>query len=181
MAKVRFGYHVLTLSFFGALALIGFLMVPAATVARQAGGQVNLYQDVMSHKGLITKDAPPTVYSDSMCKLIDACSADGSAPKAGFLPPATIDGHKVGRAVYLVKTSNPKEPEAVVFEHQTPTTFYFFRLAPDGSIMHTAYGETGQQWVPMANSLGQPVLDKDKAEWHAAFLKAAAAPAKSGQ
>jgi hypothetical protein len=120
-------------------------------------------------------------YSDSMCKQIDACSADGTPPKFGALPAATIDGRKVGRAVYIVKTNNPKEPETVVYEHQTPTTFYFFRLAPDGSIVHVAYGELGQQWVPMANALGKPVLDKDAADWHAAYAKAAAGSAKPAQ
>ena len=150
--------------------------------SRAAFGQaVNLYQDAMSHKSMISKAAPPSTYSDSMCKQIDACSADGSAPKVAYLPPATIDGHKVGRAVYIVKTSNPKEPETVVYEHQTPTTFYFFRLAPDGSVLHVAYGELGQQWVPMANALGKPVFDKDVADWHAAYTKAAAAPKPAEQ
>ena len=162
----------------------GFFLAAAAgvlcTSGAASGQAVNLYQDAMSHKSMISKDAPLTTYSDSMCKQIDACSADGSAPKVAYLPPATIDGHKVGRAVYIVKTSNPKEPETVVYEHQTPTTFYFFRLAPDGSIVHVAYGELGQQWVPMANSLGKPVLDKDAPDWHAAYAKAAGS-AKAAQ
>jgi hypothetical protein len=163
-------------SLLAALAVCACLVGSKTAVGQ--GAAVNLYQDALSHKGLITKPAPASTYSDSMCKLIDACSADGSPAKYNALPPATIDGHKVGRAVYIVKTSNPKEPETVVFEHQTPTTFYFFRLAPDGSLLHTAYGEMGQQWVPMANALGKPVLDKDIADWHAAFNKPAPAPAK---
>jgi hypothetical protein len=164
---------------------LGFLAVAAAGVLSASGsamGQaVNLYQDAMAHKSMITKPAPALTYSDSMCKQIDACSADGTPPKFGALPAATIDGRKVGRAVYIVKTNNPKEPETVVYEHQTPTTFYFFRLAPDGSIVHVAYGELGQQWVPMANALGKPVLDKDAADWHAAYAKAAAGSAKPAQ
>jgi hypothetical protein len=170
MSKVR---HTLTLSLFALLTLT--CLFASRTAVAQA---VNLYQDALDHKALITKAAPPQNYSDSMCKLIDSCSGDGSAPKYGALPPATIDGHKVGRAVYLVKTTNPKEPETVVFEHQTPTTFYFFRLAPDGTILHTAYGETGQQWVPLANALGKPIFDKDIADWHTAFNKPVPAAAK---
>jgi hypothetical protein len=96
------------------------------------------------------------------------------------LPSATIDGHRVGRAVYLVKVKDPKQPEAVVFEHQSASQVYFFRVGPDGNIMKTAFFENRSGWLLIANQLGQSVFNKDVADWHASLAKAAGG-GKSGQ
>ncbi|HTZ73388.1 MAG TPA: hypothetical protein VMB47_05680 [Candidatus Aquilonibacter sp.] len=133
----------------------------------------NLYQDVMSHKADIAwRDAPATNYPDDACNLLDACSA-GGAPKVFILPTATIGGHRTARAVYLVKISDPKQPEAVIFEHQTAGDTYFFRVAPDGSVTSVAYLATGSGWVPVApeNGLASSTFQKDAPDWHAALEK----------
>ncbi len=164
-----------------AMAAVGLLMNAASTPARQpAPAATNLYQDVMSHKASINwQDAPAQNYPDDACNYLKACSVDGSAPKVFVLPIATVSGRRTARAVYLVKISkDAKQAEAVVFEHQTADQTYFFRVAPDGSIMYTAYLEPGKAWLFIANQLGQPIFNKDAADWHAALSKAAG---KSGE
>ena len=168
----------------GAALVLGFA---GASGAKQAGSSsVNLYQDVMSHKASMSwKPAPAINYPDDACSVIDSCSSDGSAPKVFVLPSATVDGRRVGRAVYLVKIKDPKDPkqtEAVVFEHQTVSQTYFFRVGPDGTIQHTVYLESGKPWMPIPNTLGQSVYGKDISAWHDALTKpaGAAAPAARG-
>ena len=143
------------------------------TAAKQpAPPSVNLYQDVMAHKASLRwANAPAANYPDDACNYLHACSSDGSAPKVFVLPIATIGGRRTARAVYLVKVRDPKEPEAVIFEHQTADQTYFFRIGPDGSIVYSAYLEPGRSWLLIANQLGQPVFDKDASDWHAALSK----------
>ncbi len=171
MRKMRMGSGGLICVATALLFAGGFLLSRASDAAKQAApAGVNLYQDVMSHEGSLTwVTGSSDNYPDDACGYLDACSASG-APKVYVLPVATIDGHRVGRAVYLVKTKDPKGP-AVVFEHQTSGQTYFFRVAPDGSILHTAYLERGNVWLLIANSLGQPVFNKDAPDWHAALTK----------
>jgi hypothetical protein len=162
-----------------AMAALGLLGSAASAAARQpAPAGTNLYQDVMSHKASINwQDAPAQNYPDDACSYLKACSVDGSAPKVFVLPIATVSGRRTARAVYLVKISkDPKQPEAVVFEHQTADQTYFFRVSPDGSIMYSAYLEPGRSWLFIANQLGQPIFDKDAADWHTALTKAAGKP-----
>ena len=162
-----------------AMAAFGlFLSAGSPAAGQPAPAGANLYQDVMSHKAEINwQDAPAQNYPDDACNYLKACSADGSAPKVFVLPIATVSGRRTARAVYLVKISkDPKQPEAVVFEHQTAGQTYFFRLSPDGSIMYTVYLEPGKAWLFIANQLGQPIFDKDAADWHAALAKAAGKP-----
>ncbi len=164
-----------------AMAAAGIFLGSGTTAAGQpAPAGTNLYKDVMSHKADIKwQDAPAANYPDDACNYLKACSADGSAPKVFVLPIATVSGRRTARAVYLVKVSkDPKQPEAVVFEHQTAEQTYFFRVNPDGSILYTAYLEPGKSWLFIANQLGQSVFDKDAAEWHAALSKAGG---KAGQ
>ncbi|HEY6465818.1 MAG TPA: hypothetical protein VIY69_07495 [Candidatus Acidoferrales bacterium] len=135
---------------------------------------VNLYQEVIAHQASIKwVNAPPDAYPDDVCNYLHACSSDGSAPKAFILPVATLGGRRTARAVFLVKIKDPKEPEAVVFEHQTADQTYFFRVGPDGNITYTAYLEPGRSWLLIANQLGQPLFDKDAPDWHAALSKPA--------
>lgn len=162
-----------------AMAVFGFLLTSASTTASpSAPAGTNLYQDVMSHKASIKwQDAPTQNYPDDACNYLKACSADGSAPKVFVLPITTVNGRRTARAVYLVKISkDPKQPEAVVFEHQTTDQTYFIRVGPDGKIMYVTYLEPGKAWLFIANSLGQSVLDKDAPDWHTALAKAADKP-----
>ena len=162
---------------------VGLLFLGAASAGKQAAPTgVNLYQDVMSRAAAIKwAPAPADYYPDDACRYLDACPAGGSVPQHFALPVATIDGRKVARAVYLVKIKDPKNPQAIVFEHQSASQVYFFRLAPDGSILKSAYLETGGSWLLIANQLGQPIFNKDAADWHAALAKAAAPAPKSAQ
>jgi hypothetical protein len=155
-----------------ALLATCFVLSEAPAAARPAPG-VNLYQDVMSHKATINwQTSPDDNYPDDACTVIDSCSSDGSKPKVFVLPAATIDGRRVGRAVYLVKSKDPKQPETLVFEHQTASKVYFFRVGPDGNIAKTAYFERGGNWLLVANSLGQSTYDADAPAFHDALSKA---------
>jgi hypothetical protein len=164
-----------------ALAAACFMFGEASAAARPAPG-VNLYQDVMSHKATLNwQTSPDDNYPDDACNVIDTCSSDGSKPKVFVLPQATIDGRRVGRAVYLVKVKDPKQPEAVVFEHQTASKVYFFRVGPDGNIMKIAYFERGGNWVMVANSYGQSTYDADAPAFHDALTKSGPSGAKPAQ
>jgi hypothetical protein len=160
-----------------AVAALAFISnIRKAAANQPAPGGVNLYQDVMSHKSNVKwLDAPATNYPDDACNYLKACSAAG-APKVFLLPVATVDGRRAARAVYLIKVKDPKQPEAVVFEHQTADEIYFFRVGPDGAILYTAYLERGKPWLLIANQLGQSVFNKDAADWHAALSKASGKP-----
>jgi len=168
-------------SFFAIAAMVAFgvFLIAGSTAARPpAPAGTNLYQDVMSHKASINwQDAPAANYPDDACNYLKACSADGSAPKVFVLPIATVNGRRTARAVYLVKISkDPKQAEAVVFEHQTVGQTYFFRVGPDGKLMYTVYLEPGKAWLFIANQLGQPVFDKDASDWHATLSKVSDKP-----
>lgn len=156
------------------LAFAGAAFLSSGASAKSpAPASVNLYQEVMAHKaGLKWVNAPADNYPDDVCNYLHACSSDGSAPKLAVLPVAEVGGRRTARAVYLVKIKDPKEPEAVVFEHQNAEQTYFFRIAPDGSILYSAYLEPGKSWLLIANQLGQPVFDKDVPDWQAALSKA---------
>lgn len=182
MKIVKMNRGSFALAFLSAVALIlaGILLNDGTAAAKQASAaNFNLYQEVMSHKaGINWQNAPDANYPYDACNYLAACSADRSAPKVFVLPVTAINGRRTARAVYLVKIKDPKEPEAVVFEHQSASETYFFRLAPDGSISRTAYLASGKPWLLIANQLGQPIFNKDAADWHAALAKVGA---KAGQ
>jgi hypothetical protein len=162
-------------SFAAAFAVVAVAVCfsSAIAIARQAGG-VNLYQDVEAHKATIAwQTAPATNYPQDACDIISACTADGAPPKVLVIPTATVDGRKVARAVYLVKIKDAKNPEAVVFEHQTASATYFFRVNPDGSINSVAYLTRGANWLPVAtqNGLAVSTFQKDAPDWHATLAK----------
>jgi hypothetical protein len=162
-----------------ALASGCFLLVNSSAWANQAPAGVNLFQDVESHKATVNwMTAPADNYPDDACIVIDTCSSDGSKPKVFVMPMVTIDGKKVGRAVCLVKQKDPKNPEAVVFEHQTAGQTFFFRVGADGNVSKTAMLQRGSSWLLVANQLGAPVFAKDAGDWHAALAKPAAKPAQ---
>ena len=173
METLRLNKGLLSVAVAAAMIMAGVFFSGASVARGQAGG-VNLFQDVMSHKATISwQSAPATNYPQDACSVISACSSDGSAPKVLVIPTATVDGRKVARAVYLVKVKDAKNPEAVVFEHQTASATYFFKVAADGSIAAIAYLTRGANWLPVATGNGQAVatFQKDAADWHAELAK----------
>ena len=162
MKLVRF------LGFFAA-GMFSLLLVFSPASQGQAkpaasGGNVNLYQDVVSHQGAITwtTASAPTV-PDDVCKIFKSCSNGGA--KVFVMPATTIDGAKTGRALFLVPTKDAQHPD-VVLEHQTTSAAYFFLLAQDGTVNSTAYLESGKPWYHIANSLAQTKFDRDAKDWH---------------
>jgi len=129
-----------------------------------AQAKANLVKEVMDHKadaGWVTYNIPKL--PDDVCTLFAACS--GPAAKVAYLPPATIGGRKVGRALFLTQLKN--QP-AVILEHQVgQSEAYFFLLAPDGSLQKTAYLEQGKSFIIIANSLAQSKFDADMKDWDA--------------
>ena len=137
----------------------------AAAFAVQAGAAGNFAKQVMDHQSAVTwiTYKTPTI-PDDVCTLLDVC--EGPAAKVAALPPATIGGRKVGRALFL--TQNKKKQSAILLEHQVPgREVYFFLLGPDGSVQKTAYLEQGKSFIVIANSLGQSVLNGDMKDWNA--------------
>jgi hypothetical protein len=107
--------------------------------------------------------------------LFKVCE-DKGAPKMATLPRATEGGQPVGRGLFLSGTKDPKNPEAVILEHQTVSELYFFLLSPDGGLQKVAYLQTGStMWLPIASSLARPVFEKDRNEWNDWLMKLGAA------
>jgi hypothetical protein len=163
--------------FCGTLFLFSFSIV-TATVAGQAkpaspaGGPVNIYKDVLDHKAQIQwRPAPLLGIPSDVCQLFRVCE-DKGAPKLTMLPRLTEGGQPVGRGLFLTGAKDPKNPDAVVLEHQTVSELYFFLVAPDGSLQKAAYLQQGStQWLPIASSLAKPVFEKDTKDWHDWIMK----------
>jgi hypothetical protein len=134
----------------------------------------NFVKDVMDHKGTIqwiTYKTP--ALPDDVCTFLSACT--GAPAKVAALPPATIRGRKVGRALFL--TEAKKQP-AIVLVHQVPgSEYYAFLLGPDASLQKTVYLQQGQPFLVIANSLAQPIFQADMKDWQAWVAKPA--PAKA--
>lgn len=133
-------------------------------LAAQTQAAGNFVKQVLDHQAAVTwiTYKTPTL-PDEVCTLLSVCS--GPAAKVAALPPATIGGRKVGRALFLTQMKN--QP-AIVLEHQVPGhEVYFFLLAPDGSLKQTAYLEEGKSFIVIANSLAQPVFNADMKDWSA--------------
>jgi hypothetical protein len=163
--------------FCGALLLALFSLI-AATMAGQSkpsspGDQpANLFKEVLDHKGQIQwKPAPPPGIPPDVCQLFKACE-DKGAPKLTMLPRATEGGQPVGRGLFLSGTKDPKNPDAVILEHQTVSELYFFLVSPDGNLQKVAYLQQGStSWLPIAISLARPVFEKDRNDWHDWVMK----------
>ena len=112
------------------------VLVSSVHLAGQPMPSGNFVKDVMDHKGdiqWITYKTP--TLPDDVCTLLSACT--GPAAKVAALPPATIHGRKVGRALFLTEV---KKQPTIILEHQVPgSEVYFFQLGPDGSLQKTAY------------------------------------------
>ena len=82
----------------------------------------------------------------------------------------------MGRGLFLSGTKDPKNPDAVILEHQTVSDLYFFLVSPDGNLQKAAYiQQGGSMWLPIASSLARPVFEKDRNDWHDWIAKLAAA------
>ena len=137
-------------------------------VAGQPAPSGNFVKDVMDHKSeiqWITYKTP--TLPDDVCTILSACT--GPAAKVAALPPATIHGRKVGRALFLTEV---KKQPTIILEHQIPNSeAYFFQLGPDGSLQKTAYLEQGKTFLIIANSLAQPIFQADMKDWQAWVAK----------
>lgn len=133
--------------------------------------QVNVYKEVADKKDAVQwRNAPDNAIPPDVCSMFQGCNG---MMKLVALPAATEGGTKVGRGLFW--TVNPKQP--MILEHQTYGDVYFFLLSPEGALLKTAYHENGKAWVPMGNSLAQPIFNKDKDAWHAWITKFGSAPA----
>jgi hypothetical protein len=132
----------------------------------KAQAQPNVYKEIADKKEAVQwRNAPDTAIPPDVCTIFQGCNG---ATKLVALPPATEGGGKVGRGLFW-NPANAKQP--MILEHQTYGDIYFFLMSPDGTLLKTAYRETGKGWVPMGTSLGQPTFDKDKQAWHAWIIK----------
>jgi hypothetical protein len=141
-----------------------FALVFSVQFAMQAEAAGNFVKQVLDHQANVTwiTYKTPTI-PDDVCTALSVCS--GPAAKVAALPPATIGGRKVGRALFLTQLKN--QP-AILLEHQVPgREVYFFLLATDGSLQKTAYLEDGKSFIVIANSLAQPIFNADMKDWSA--------------
>src|ERR1700690_4158019 len=96
--------------------LMACILVLASSiyVAGQPAPFRNFVNDVMDHKSeiqWITYKTP--TLPDDVCTILSACT--GPAAKVAALPPATIHGRKVGRALFLTEV---KKQQTIILEHQ---------------------------------------------------------------
>jgi hypothetical protein len=164
-------------SFFLLFFSVGAAVTTGQSKPSSAASQpANLFKEVLDHKGQMEwKPAPPPGIPADVCVMFKVCE-DKGAPKIATLPRATEGGQLVGRGLFLSGTKDPKNPQAVILEHQTVSDLYFFLLSPDGNLQKVAYLQTGStSWLPIATSLARPVFEKDSNEWHDWILKLGAA------
>jgi hypothetical protein len=149
----------------------GLVLVPCffvVALALQVAGQAtsgNLFKDVVERKNDIqwrTYNAPKL--PEQVCNLLSVCTGEKEEPKVVTLAPATIDGRRVGRGLFLTQVKDPQHP-AVVLEHQTTSEAYFFLLSPQGNLQRTVYLEQGKPFLVIANELARPAFERDKKDW----------------
>ena len=171
--------------FRGTLLLFFFLIIVFAASRRLAAQAkpaptsnqpVNLFKEVLDHKGQIQwKPAPSPGIPTDVCLMLKVCEGKEAA-KFTALPRTTEAGQPVGRGLYISGSRDPKNPEAVLLEHQTVSELYFFLLAPDGSLQKAAYiQQGGSSWMPVGSTMAGPVFEKDKKDWHDWVMKFGAA------
>jgi hypothetical protein len=133
-----------------------------ANLRAQAGGQYNVFKEIMDHKDMLNwKPAANGIPSD-VCGILQVCNG---TTKVVALPRSTEGGLPVARGVFL--TQDDKHMEALVLERQTPADIYFFLLTPQGTLAKAAYAQVGgTSWVPMGSALATPTFNKDKVVWH---------------
>jgi len=157
---------------------VGFICLVVAGSLGLAGQAkpTNLFKEVVDRKGrIVWRNAPQNAIPPDVCSLLQACA--GAPDKLIALPRVTEAGKTVVRALFLSRSNDAKKADMVVLARQTPTDYYFFALAPDGTLMKAAYATTGKPWVQMGSALSRPTFDKDKQIWLDHLAKIAAAPA----
>jgi hypothetical protein len=164
--------------------LLFFFSVGTAGLAGQAKPSspatqpTNIFKEALDHKDqVVWKPAPAPGIPPDVCQIFKVCE-DKEAPKLITLARATEGGQPVGRGLLLSGTKDPKNPTAIIVEHQTVSELYFFLVSPDGNLQKVAYLQMGSSaWMPIAASLARPVFEKDRNDWHDFFTKLGA-PAK---
>jgi hypothetical protein len=137
-----------------------------------ANQPANLFKEVLDHKDQIQwKPAPAPGIPDDVCIMFKVCE-EKESPKIVTLPRAAEGGQPVARGLFLSRTKDPKNPDAVILERQTVSELYFFLVSPDGSLQKAAYIQQGNSsWIPIAASLARPVFEKDRNDWHDWLMK----------
>jgi hypothetical protein len=162
---------------------VNFARITCLLVAGSLGlaaqtGPTNLYKEVVDRKArIVWSNAPQGAIPVDVCTLLQACA--GAPDKLIALPPVTEAGRRVARGLFLSRTNDAQKADVVILARQTPIDYYFFALAPDGTLLKAAYWTTGKPWVQIGNSLARPIFDKDKQIWLDHLAKLAAAPAAS--
>lgn len=155
--------------------LVCLLVAGSLGLAAQAK-PTNLYKEVVDRKGrIVWRNAPQNAIPPDVCILLQACA--GAPDKLIALPRVTEAGKTVVRALFLSRSNDAKKADMVVLARQTPSDYYFFALAPDGTLLRAAYWTTGKPWVQMGSALSRPTFDKDKQIWLDHLAKISAAPA----
>jgi len=160
------------------IKLVGFVCLVVAGSLGLAGQTkpTNLFKEVVDRKGkIVWRNAPQNAIPVDVCTLLQFCA--GAPDKRIALPSVTEAGKLVARGLYLSRSSDAKKADMVVLARQTPTDFYYFALAPDGTLLKTAYWTTGKPWIQMGNALARPTFEKDRQIWLDHLAKLAAAPA----
>src|SRR5579883_3347179 len=109
--------------------IIVFAWQLTASLRAQAGGQYNVFKEIMDHKEMLNwKPAANGIPSD-VCGILQVCNG---TTKVVAIPKETEGGLPVARGVFL--TQDDKHMETHVLERQTPADIYFFLLTPQGTL-----------------------------------------------
>jgi len=162
--------------------LVGFLCLVMAGSLGLAGQArpSNLFKEVVDRKArIVWRNAPQNAIPADVCMLLQTCA--GAPDKLIALPAVTEAGKRVARGLFLSRSNDASKADMVILGRQTPTDYYFFALAPDGTLLKTAYWTTGKLWIQMGNALARPTFEKDKQIWldHLAKMGATPPPAPS--
>ena len=155
-------------------AFIGFVVAGALGLVGQAK-PTNLFKEVSDRKTkIVWTNAPATLIPAEVCNILGCVAGQD---KYIARPRVTEGGKQVVRA--LISTHDAKKADMFILRRDTPTDFYFFALAPDGTLQKAAYLTTGagKSWVQVGNMISKPTFDKDKDVWLDFLAKLGSAPA----
>jgi hypothetical protein len=155
-------------------SLIGLVVAGALALGGQAK-PTNLFKEVSDRKTkIVWTNAPATLIPADVCNILGCVAGQD---KYIARPKVTEGGKQVVRA--LILTHDAKKADMFILRRDTSTDFYFFALAPDGTLQKAAYlaSGTGKSWVQMGNMVSKPTFDKDKEVWLDFLAKLGSAPA----
>jgi hypothetical protein len=155
-------------------SLIGLVVAGALALAGQAQ-PTNLFKEVSDRKTkIVWTNAPATIIPADVCNILGCVTGQD---KYIARPKVAEGGKQVVRA--LILTHDAKKADLIVLRRDTPSDFYFFALAPDGTLQKAAYlaNGSGKSWVQMGNMVSKPTFDKDKEVWLDFLAKLGSAPA----